>query len=70
MLAWPPAILFDGIYASAMLGQFNFEKPDMMEKWGDMFYDGGPSNAADLDSKCLCAKAKSDKENSHGQKAA
>jgi len=64
MSIWPPAVLFDAVYASAVLHRFGFAAADISEKWGDMFYPGGPTNAADRRRRDQRDQADADKENS------
>ncbi|KAI0289829.1 hypothetical protein BC826DRAFT_586927 [Russula brevipes] len=43
---WPPATLFDAIYASAVVHHFGTERKDALKRWGDVFYPGGAMKAA------------------------
>jgi hypothetical protein len=36
MSIWPPAVLFDAVYASAVLHRFGFGVMGILEKWGDV----------------------------------
>jgi hypothetical protein len=51
MSIWPPAGLFDAVYASAVVHHFGVAVADILEKWGDVFYPGGPTKAAHADYK-------------------
>jgi hypothetical protein len=67
MSIWPPAALFDAVYASAVLHHFGFAVTDISEKWGDVFYPGGPTKVYDRRRR---DQADADKENSSRQIAA
>lgn len=67
MSIWPPAALFDTVYASAVLRHFGFAVTDISEKWGDVFYLGGPTKA---DDRRRGDQADADKKNSSRQIAA
>ena len=51
MSIWPPTVLFDAVYASAVLHHFGFAPMHIYEKWRDVFYPGGPTKAAQADDK-------------------
>jgi len=70
MSSWPPAVLFDGVYASAVLHHFGFAPRHISEKWENMFYPGVPTKAAHTDDKCRCDQADAGEENSNRQKVA
>jgi len=57
-------VLFDAVYASAVVHHFGFAVADISEKWGDVFYPGGPTNAADMHRRDQRDQADADKENS------
>jgi len=42
---WPPTVLFDIIYASAVLRHFNALHPDILKPWNDEFYPSGQTTA-------------------------
>jgi len=46
---WPPSILFDGVYACAVLHNFGTQelKDAVTKNWRDTFYPGGIETAAD-----------------------
>ena len=46
---WPPAILFDGVYAGAVLHNFGTKelKDTVTKRWRDTFYPGGIITATD-----------------------
>jgi hypothetical protein len=46
MSIWPPAVLFDAVYAGAVVRHFGVAVADILKKWGDVFYPGGPTKAA------------------------
>jgi hypothetical protein len=48
---WPPAVLFDAVYAGAVVHHFGFGLAVILEKWGDVFYPVGPTKAAHADDK-------------------
>ena len=50
--AWPPVILFEAIYASAMVHQFGVRSggwKGAFEKWDRLFYKDGPTTAGRRD---------------------
>src|SRR6266481_6433864 len=51
MSIWPPTVLFDAVYASAVLHHFGFAPMHIYEKWMGVFYPGGPTKAVDTDDK-------------------
>ena len=51
MSIWPPAVLFDAVYAGAVVHHFGFGLAVILEKWGDVFYPVGPTKAAHADDK-------------------
>jgi hypothetical protein len=67
---WPPSILFDAVYASAVVRHFGSPITDALKKWGDVFYPGGPMKVAHTDAKRRGDQADVDKENSSEQNAA
>ena len=60
MSDWPPAELFDAVYASAVLHHFGFQVTHISEKW-DVFYPGVLLKACD---RRRHDQADADKENS------
>ncbi|KAJ2911499.1 hypothetical protein MD484_g8915, partial [Candolleomyces efflorescens] len=50
---WPPAILFDAVYAGAVLHHFGTQalKDEIAATWNDAFYPGSVMTAADADYK-------------------
>jgi len=68
MSIWPPAALFDAVYASAVVKNFGFKPTDILEKWGGLFYPGRPTEAAHADDKRRRDQADADKENSNRQR--
>jgi hypothetical protein len=48
---WPPAILFDAVYASAVLHHFMPQtlKDDVTKTWNNIFYRGGAITRAEAD---------------------
>jgi hypothetical protein len=50
---WPPGILFDAVYAGAVLHHFGTQtlKDEVAATWKDTFYPGGVITAADADYK-------------------
>jgi len=67
MSVWPPAALFDAVYAGAVVHHFGCTLTEILEKWGEMFYPGEPTKAAYRDEKRQLEQAEADKENSSGQ---
>ena len=61
MSDWPPAELFDAVYASTVLRHFGFQVTHFSEKWGNVFYPSGPMKAND---RRRHDQADADKENS------
>jgi len=57
MSIWPPTMLFEAIYASTVAYHFGFAGTDILGKWGDVFYHGGPMQAADTRDKHQCNQA-------------
>jgi len=45
MSNWPPAALFDADYAGAVMHHFGIAVADILEKWKEVFYPGGPITA-------------------------
>jgi hypothetical protein len=66
MSNWPPAELFDAVYASTVLRHFGFQVTHILERWGNVFYPGGPIKAND---RRRHDQADVDKENSKRQTA-
>ncbi len=48
---WPPAALFDAVYASAVVHHFGFALMIILEKWGDVFCPGELTKAAHNDKR-------------------
>lgn len=46
MFDWPPAVLFDAVYACAVMNNFGVLAPDTLTGWKGTFYPGGPTTAA------------------------
>jgi hypothetical protein len=67
---WPPSIIFDAVYASAVVRHFGSPVTDALKKWGDVFYPGVPTKAAHTDAKRQRDQADANKEDSNEQKAA
>jgi hypothetical protein len=61
MSMWPPAVLFDAIYASAVVHHFGLAMTDILKRWEDMFYPGGAMKAAHTDDKHRGDHADADK---------
>src|SRR6267142_3915083 len=59
---WPTTVLFDAVYAGAVVRNFSVAVVDILKKWGDVFYPGRPTKAAHADDKRQCDQAVSDKE--------
>jgi hypothetical protein len=59
---WPPTVLFDAVYAGAVVEHFGVKVPDFLKKWGTVFYPGGPTKAAHADDKHRRDQADADKE--------
>jgi hypothetical protein len=43
---WPPAVLFDAAYASAVVHHFNALPQDFLDGWETKFYFDGPTTTA------------------------
>jgi hypothetical protein len=43
---WPPAVLFDVVYASAVVHNFNALPQGFLDGWETKFYPGGPTTTA------------------------
>jgi hypothetical protein len=69
MSSWPPTVLFEAIYASTVLNHFGFAPTHIKEKWGDVFYPGGPTKAAHTDDERRHDRGDANKELSERQKA-
>ena len=69
MSVWPPAALFDAVYASAVVYHFGCTLTEILEKWGDVFYPD-QTDAGHIDDKRRRDQADADEENPSGQKAA
>ncbi|KAI0245053.1 hypothetical protein BJV78DRAFT_1270029 [Lactifluus subvellereus] len=65
---WPPATLFNAVYASAVIYHFGVAMGDVLKMWGDVFQPGGPTTAAHTDDKHRCNQADADEENYNEQK--
>ena len=52
---WPPAILFDAVYADPVLRHFGTRtlKDEVTETWRDTFYPSGVMTVASVDYKLL-----------------
>ncbi|KAI0246989.1 hypothetical protein BJV78DRAFT_1249580 [Lactifluus subvellereus] len=70
MSAWPPATLFDAVYASAVIYHFGVAMDDVLKMWGNVFQPGGPTTAAHTDDKHRRNQADADEENYNEQKPA
>ena len=68
---WPPALLFDAVYASAVVHNFGFVATDIVEKWWDAF-PGGPTKAMPTNDKDRHDQTYADdsEENTNRQKPA
>jgi len=55
---WPPAILFDAVYAGAVLHHFGTQtlKDEVATTWKDTFHSGGVMTATDADYKAITDK--------------
>ena len=69
-LSWPPAVLFDAVYAGAVLEHFGTEtlKDEVARTWNNIFYPGGVVTAVHADHKATLDKraasaAKTQKDN-------
>src|SRR5882672_6804612 len=52
MSVWPPAALFDAVYAGAVVHHFGIKEPDFLKNWEGAFYSGGgPMKAAQADDR-------------------
>jgi len=56
-------VLFDAVYASAVLHHFGFAPMHIYEKWMGVFYPGGPTKAVDTDDKRRHDQANTDQAN-------
>jgi len=70
MSIWPPAALFDAVYASTVVHHFGVALGVILEKWGDVFYPGGPTKPAYADDRRRHGQADGDRESSTKQKIA
>jgi hypothetical protein len=70
MSLWPPAVLFDAVYASAVMYHFGPALTEILEKWGDVFCPSVPTKTAHIDDERGLDQADADKENSSPKKAA
>src|SRR5260221_3309473 len=52
---WPPAILFDAVYADAVMRKFGTQtlKDEVAETWKNIFYPGGVMTVGQADYKAL-----------------
>ncbi|KAI0256499.1 hypothetical protein BJV78DRAFT_1081731, partial [Lactifluus subvellereus] len=64
---WPPAALFDALYATAVTYHFGVAMDDVLKKWKAVFYPSGPMKASCTDDK---HRRDADKENYNEQKPA
>jgi len=57
-MLWPPAILFDAVYAGAVLYHFGTQtlKDDVLGTWKNIFYPGGVMTVAHADYKAILDK--------------
>jgi len=64
---WPPAILFDAVYASAVLYNFGTQevKDALTKVWKDSFYPGGIMTGADADHKVIIDEQALDNAQEH-----
>ena len=66
MSMWPPTVLFDAVYASAVW--HHFHATNEFEKWKDVFYPpDGPMTAAKADGKRQDGQSEPDKKNKDEQ---
>jgi hypothetical protein len=49
MSIWPPSVLLDAVYASAVASNFGPGLADVLENWVDVFYPDEPTGATDAD---------------------
>jgi len=70
MSIWPPDVLFDAVYAGAVVKNFGFQITDILEKWEDVFYPGRPTKLTHADDKRRHDQADADKANFNRQKPA
>jgi hypothetical protein len=49
MSMWPPSVLLDAVYASAVASHFGPGLADVLENWVDVFYPVEPTEATDTD---------------------
>lgn len=49
MSEWPPAVLFDAVYASAVMRNFGVLDPALLDEWVHEFYPAGPTTSAHTD---------------------
>ena len=61
---WPPAALFDAVYASAVVRHFGFALTEISEKWGDVFYPD-PADADKEDSSRRSRQRRYEKRGIH-----
>ena len=66
---WPPTMLFDAVYAGAVVYHFGLKVPDFLKKWGDVFYPAGPTNEAHANDKHRRDQADAAEEKYSQQKA-
>ena len=66
---WPPALLFEAVYASAVVHNFGFVATDLVEKWGDAF-PGGPTKTIPTNDKDRHDQTYADEETTNSQKPA
>lgn len=60
---WPPTMLFDAVYAGAVVHHFGIKDPDFLKNWNGAFYPGGgPMNAAEADKRSRSDQADADKK--------
>jgi hypothetical protein len=62
---WHPTVLFDAVYAGTVVRHFGVAVADILNKWGDVFYPGGPTKAAHADDKRRCDRADANKGKYH-----
>ncbi|TFY63086.1 hypothetical protein EVG20_g6467 [Dentipellis fragilis] len=49
MSEWPPTMLFDAVYASAVLHHFGVVPPRTLDPWNDIFYSGERTTTEQVD---------------------
>ena len=66
---WPPAILFDAVYADAVIRKFGTQtlKDEISETWKNIFYPGGVMTVGQADYKALIDERATAAERSQNQ---